>query len=358
MIEEIDEIIKEEILVKNNKKVKEETLEEYLSGITKDELARLAFFQAFADQDYEDIFKIKNLKKMSKKDIINYITDNLDKILKCFIKVMSENCLIQLKKIISKQNDINYDMSKLNLSFHTLGFLKSFSLAKVEFNKQTEVLKIYFPKEFVTILEKCLTDVNILDENRKFNKVCDYVESTLEIYGIIPLSQIHEIFERQLLKIELEQLEHIIEIKNIIDDVFVLCNYENDKLICEMDFTDKDDAINFYEKQKGNYKKYGKKTLEMIKNDTYVETLKSYKKFVNYLCRNFDDVSEDIEEIKNFIVLDYINSAQISKEIADINFKNNIDKMFDIPENEKEKLRMLVSDIYDEYPKWRKRGNV
>lgn len=358
MIEKINDVIKEEILIKNNKKIKEETLEEYLSSFKNEELTRLAVLHVQVDKDYKDLFKIKNLKNKPKKYIIDYITCNLDKILKCFTKIITNNNLEQLKKIISKQNDINYNMYKLNLSFHTILFLKSFALAKVEYTKKTSTLRIYIPLEFRMILDKYLNDSNLLNENKQFNKVCDYVEAMLDVYGVIPLSELHEIFEKQVFKIELEDLEHIIESKCMIDDLFNTYLYDGDKLICAIIFDFEDNALDFYENQKGCYKKYGKKTLEMIKNGAYVETLKSYKKFVNYLCRNFDNVSQDIENIKQMIILDYIDTAQISEEKANSNFNNNIRMMFELNDQDLEEMRLFVSNIYDEYPKWKKRGNV
>lgn len=44
MIEEIDEIIKEHILVNNTKKIKEESLEEYLNGFKKRRIKTFCLF--------------------------------------------------------------------------------------------------------------------------------------------------------------------------------------------------------------------------------------------------------------------------------------------------------------------------
>lgn len=324
----------------------------------KDELRRFAFFQAFVEQDYKDLSWVKNFNNIPKKDIISYIVKNIDKILRCYVKVMSEESLIQLKKIISKQNDIDYDMRKISLSYYMINFLTTFSLGKIEFNKQTEVLKIYMPNEFVIILKKYLNDPKLLSENRRFNKICDYVKAMLDVYGIIPLYKLHELFEKQVFKITSDELMLVIKSKNVFDQIFIPYDYKNEKLICDMDFDNQEDAIKFYKGQKGHYKKYSKQTLETLKNDTYVETLKSYKKFVNYLCRNFNDISENIETIKNLIVLDYMTIAQISKETASRNLKNNINRMFDLSEQEQEKMMILINNIYDEYPKWKKRGNI
>lgn len=88
------------------------------------------------------------------------------------------------------------------------------------------------------------------------------------------------------------------------------------------------------------------------------EKLKPYKKFIDYLCRNYDGIYEDIEFINEFIIYDYIGFAQISIEDADSAFKTNIIKILEIDNIELEKLLKLMKNIFKEYPKWIKRGNV
>ena len=76
---DIDEIIKDEYLNINNKKVSNETMNEYLASFKNEELTRLAITQVFVDKDYVNLFKIKNLNNIHKKFIIEYINKNLDK---------------------------------------------------------------------------------------------------------------------------------------------------------------------------------------------------------------------------------------------------------------------------------------
>lgn len=56
----INEIIKEEYLSINNKKVSNETINEYLTSFKIKELTRLAITQVFIDKDYINLIKINN----------------------------------------------------------------------------------------------------------------------------------------------------------------------------------------------------------------------------------------------------------------------------------------------------------
>ena len=106
-----------------------------------------------------------------------------------------------------------------------------------------------------------------------------------------------------------------------------------------------------------HYKKFSKEDYKLISDGNYVDKLKSYKKFVIYLCRNYIGINKDIEYIKEMIVNDYIYSAQTCIEQADDNFKKNIQDFIETDEQILNELLVLIKNIYKEYPKWIKRGN-
>ena len=81
---DIEELIKDEFLNTNNKKISNETLKEYLTSLKNDELTKLAIIQVFVDKDYTNLFKVKSLNNKPKKYIVEYITENLNKILESY----------------------------------------------------------------------------------------------------------------------------------------------------------------------------------------------------------------------------------------------------------------------------------
>lgn len=353
---ELEEMIKEMFLCNDNKKVKDETLDEYLNSFKNHELTRFAVTQVFVDKDYYNLYHIKNMNHKPKKYIMEYIKKNLEKILKCYIKIIKTNELDYLKTIIKNNNkEIKY--GSLPLSIHFIHFLKVFSLAKVEYNKKKDTLKFFIPNEYIEFFNKFLSDKDLLKENRKNNKIFEYTENVLCTYGIIPLSKLHELFEKQVFKMNIEELKHVIDSFSFYEEIY-LYNIDNDTLLCNIEFSDEDYAFNFYENQKGDYKKYSKEEFQSISSYKYIEKLKSYNTFIRYLCRNYDGITSDMDYIKEFIIYDYLSTAQTSINEADENFKINIVKMFDIDDIEIEKMLKMIKNIFNEYPKWIKRGNI
>lgn len=159
-----------------------------------------------------------------------------------------------------------------------------------------------------------------------------------------------------MFKIDIDELNHVIESKSFFEEINIYL-YNDEKLLCNLEFADEDYALDFYEEQRMHYNKFSKQDYKLISEGKYVDKLKSYKKFVNYLCRNYIGISKDIEFIKQIIVNDYIYSAQISIETADNNFKKNIQDFIETDEETLNELLVLMKNIYREYPKWIKRGN-
>lgn len=355
-MDEIGEILRDEFLNSNNKRIKDETIEEYLASLKNCELTRLAITQVFVDMDYVKLFKVKNLNNRPKKYIIDYIMDNLDAILRSYIKIIGTDELEQLK-LVMNNNGKKVIFGKFPISIHFINILKNFSLAKVEYNKKEDSLKFFMPQEFIKIFEDGLKDKKLLEENQYNSKAFAYVKTVVDTYGIVTLNKLHELFETQMFKIDITRLQHIIESISMYEEIYIYY-YNNEVLLCSLEFDTEDMALNFYNKQKMTYKKYSKENYKLISDYTYVKKLKSYKKFVNYLCKNYVGISEDMDYIDEFIVYEYISFAQLSIDEADQAFKANIVEIFEVNDKELEEMLGLIRNIFNEFPKWIKRGNV
>lgn len=353
---DIEELIKDEFLNTNNKKISNETLKEYLTSLKNDELTKLAIIQVFVDKDYTNLFKVKSLNNKPKKYIVEYITENLNKILESYLKIINDVELQQLKFIIDN-NGKKISFIEKPISIHFINFLKLFSLAKVEYDKKNESIKFFMPKEFIEILENSLNNKELLKINKYNNKIFNYSEMVINTYGIITLKKLHEIFESQMFKIDIDELNYIIQSKSFFEETHIYL-YNDEILLCNCEFEDEDYALNFYKEQKMNYRIFGKKDYELINEGLYADKLKSYKKFINYLCKNYMGIDKDIDFIKEMIVNDYLYSAQICIEEADNNFKNNMEKIIEVDKKTLDELLVLMKKIYKDYPKWLKRGNV
>lgn len=82
------------------------------------------------------------------------------------------------------------------------------------------------------------------------------------------------------------------------------------------------------------------------------------KKFLKFINDNFYLETEEIDEFREMIIIDYIYSSMKYISVADSNFRKNIVRFFDIDSFMIEYLLNMVKKIYDEYPKWINRGNV
>lgn len=350
---EIQEIIQDELLNLGNKKVKEENINEFLKGFSKEELTRFAITQVMIDEDFLNLYKVHNLNHKPKKIIIKYILDNLEDILRAYIKIMDTNILNAFKIIIKNNGkEINEDNS---ISLKSIYFIKQFSIAKVEYNKKQNYVKFFMPKEYIEIFNKALIDKELLEENQYFDEVFNYSKNVINTYGIITTDKLHELFVSQMYDIDIDELMHIVAAKAFYEDIEI---FEEENLLCSIEFIDIDYAIDFYENQKGKYKIFDKEDYQAISDGTYVEKLKSYKDLVNYLCRNYQGIYNDIDFIRDFIVNDFIATAQIDLKEAKVNFKHNITDIIDADSKEIKKLLELTEKVYQEYPKWKKRGNA
>lgn len=353
---EVADMIKKEILNMNNKKVKEENLNEFLTSFKNEELTRFTMAQIFIDEDYGNLFKVHSLGNRPKKYIVEYIINSLDKILDSYIKIIRTVEIKQLKLVL-EYNKKKMEFGKLPISINLVNFLRSFSIAKIEYNESEDSLKFFMPEEYIEIFKKSLDNKKLLEINNYNNKVFEYARALVDTYGVIPIDKLHEIFEQQIFKIDKQKLQHIITIICMYEDYHIY-GYNGEMFFCNLEFESEDDALDFYDAQIMTYKKYSKEDYKKIADGVYVEGLKSYKKFINYLCRNYTGISQGIEDIKNFIVNDFISFAQISMEDAERAFRTNIIKILDANEQEVEELLILMKNIFKEYPKWIKSGNV
>lgn len=353
---EIEEIIKNEFLNTNNKKVKNETINEYLKSLKNEELTRFAVTQVFVDEDYYNLYKVKDLNHKPKDYIIDYILENIDLIIEAYVKIIRRDEIDQLK-IVIKNNNKKIKFGDKPISIHFINFLKMFSLAKVEYNKNDDSLKFFMPEGFIDIFNKSLKNKKLLEINEQYNDVFDYSKSVIDTYGIVTLNKLHDLFEKQMFKINKDELLHIFSSMNMYEE-FEIHEYKEEVLLCNIEFNSEESALNFYKKQEMEYKDYSKEDYGKISKGTYVDRLDSYKKFVSYLVKNYIGIYKDIDFIRDFIVIDYIITAQTSLVQADENFKINIEKIIEADDNDIEEILKLVKNIFKEHPKWHKKGNI
>lgn len=363
MIEErLGQEILKIILERDNKKINtEETLDEYLKTFTNEKLTRFALVSIYSNPKLTDLIKIRNINNKPKRYIINYIKENINDVIGIYPKVINKNHFNQLKKIIKNNGNLKFylkDGFKINL--HFIQFLKDTPLGKVYYNKNEDSIQIHIPKEFNDILNYIINNKEVIKENKKYNEIYNFTESVLDVYGILTLEELHYLYTKNIKNIEHDELNKVLNTYIMVNDGFFVYSYDGVTLIANIEFSDLDKTFDFYEEYTGEInKKLTKKDIASIRDYTYLRRLKSYKKLIDYLDTMYEGIKEEHQYLDEFIIIDYLYSAQISIERADSNFRNNIINVLEgIDIIQINILSNMMKEIYNEYPKWKKRGNI
>lgn len=356
MEKEVYDLILNEILAVDNFKIdQKEKLEDYLKNFKNQNLVMFCLNQIWVDEDFEDLYKVHNLRHKSKQYIIDYIVTKLNVIVASYFKIMDESLLNQFQVLVKQKGYMKIAISDLKFSIAFLNFLKSFCFGKVHYDKKGKTIEIFIPEELVKCIKKSISSKEIMTYNEKCNQIYSYTEGVLNAYGIINLIYFHELFEKQMFKIDIHELNKILNAKSMLSENINIFTYNDDMLICNIEFADEDFAISFYEDTKGQYHKFSKEDFALLARNQYHISFNSYKKFISYLKSEYELEEEDVIFINDFIIFDFLVTAQMSLEESKENLKSQLLKNF---ENiDVEKCYKLLKEIFKEYPKWHKKGN-
>lgn len=343
---------KEELLIELNRKIKEDSFEDYFDFLKKNEIFSILSLYMNSSSDVIEMYVLKD---KSKRELIKYIKENLETILRINFNYIFKDDLVILKEMVGRIKEKDYNISDLNISVNLLRFFKRFYFAQFEYN--SNVLNSYMPKETVDTFLKLLNDNNALNENHRTFEIMNYIMYVTSAYGIIDLTSLHRLCEKQLFKISKDKLLRII--KDFEDTYEYIHVYDsNDVLVCSDVFNTEDIATDFYNSQSSEYKEYSLSELKEIYDGKYVKNLGSYKEFIEYLNDVFDLSDEDISYIIDFLIMNYIHLSYLDKENANECFLESARDMFDLPDEEIEHMREITERIYLEGPKWEFRGNI
>ncbi len=360
MLENIDEVLITSILKEENQKIKkEESLEEYLKSFKNESLTRMCIFKVFENEDFGDMYKVYNLNHKSKKFIINYIKPNIDKIWESFFQTIPINRVDLIKRIVDNDGLLEYTLEDFDGDLLSIMMFKNYALAKVEYNEKKEIIKLFMPKEFCDSIKLSLKNKKIMELNKRNNEIYDYTEGLLEAYGIIEIDDLYDMIAKDY-KMNMQEFNKILESKSMIDECMYIY-YDDDsyqKIICNIEFSEEEEAWEFFKKIKGTYKHFTKKEMEKLKDKSYINDLKSYQKLTKYLESHFEGFKEMDDLINTMLIIEYVTFAQLDEKESEESFLQNISEFFEANEKDKKEILNLMKEIYKECPKWKKRGNI
>jgi hypothetical protein len=112
------------------------------------------------------------------------------------------------------------------------------------------------------------------------------------------------------------------------------------------------------EHKKYKIRKYSLDDYKKIDNGNYVEELKSYKKLKKYLIDYYSFDNSDLILFRDIIVLNFITNSEQREYDPVESLHNDLLDFIEKDEVEYKKIEKMIKDIYKEYPKWEKFGNV
>lgn len=354
MLEKFNKALEEEMISEYNQKIeKDESLDSYLNSFHTDDLFKLYLFYAFERGKYDEVEKIE---KYSKKKLVTCIKKDLEDIVCSVVRILDDEKNKEIKELFKDTNYIEVKPFRERFDLFLPMFLRNYSLAKMSYDKG--ILCIFIQEEIAQVLRRTLDDQEIISSNIETNKIYNFIIGIVNAYGIIPIDKVYEILIDNDFKLTFNELTYILECKMLVDERVHIHHSKDDGkiLVCGIEFDEENLALDFYSKMQGNYKKFTKKEYEMFYNDTYIETLNSYKELVKYLEYNYD--IEDISVIKDLLILDYVEVSQLDSLKANNNLEEHIKEFFEVDKLQLGIISSMIKNVYAEYPKWSKKGDI
>lgn len=362
MIEELGFELLSELLDFSSVKVKKENkLKDYLVQYNKNGLlyilASMTMYNKFQNDNYimDDIIR-KNNKKS---DIIDYIYNNRELMIDEQLRCSSNEYFELLKKVVKNEGYFECGYDEISVNIMALSELKGFSLMYLQELIKKEKIIIHIPSDILSIIKSKIFSKSLCVYRENFNSVKDLLYSIIEVYGVISLKDIKELYLKQLKNIKEKEFEDLLILSYIAlkEVVGILPFKEDDILFYSVEFEDESQIFEFYTSREGNYKIFGKNELNKIKNTTFFQNSKDYFELENYLRCNFEDI--DMKLIDIMVISEYIIEAQLNLSKARINLSNILnDQLQFIDFSEKNKIMKLIDNIRKSYPSWKLKGRL
>lgn len=357
MLEKVSSMLLQSLLGNDNATIKKgESLVDFLNSFSSEKLFRFMVPYVSIDASDEEVDKYEKIKD-SKDEIIDYIMNNFEGILQFYFAIFEKNELEFLNELVLKNGNITYNISNPKVSLKFVLFMKEFAFSKVYFDIEKEEVTIFIPDEYVNVFKSAFENSELLKKNDKFNNIIDTIIGMTVVYAIIPFNDMYDML-KEFFDVSKDEILYDLELKNLIDDTLTLNIYKDDIYISSIEFRTPRQAHNFYKSTKGKYNKFSFEEFLSFKNDTYLESMSLYNELCTYLTSNFESKNVyDFKICKMFLIQDFLFGAQLDEKRAKEKFLAELDEFFIINDEDKMDVYKLMKRLYDDFPKWIKRGN-
>lgn len=287
----------------------------------------------------------------TKDKIVNYIIENLDKIIESHLLSMEENDINFIGNILKENGKATIKNKKIPLSL--IFNKKDNILIHIYYDKKNDITDINIQEDIAEEMKKILKSKSFKEEYKSVMEFKTNLMSLLEVYGIVESNELYKIYNKIFEQIDKKTFE-----KNLIYNTAITMVKVNNYYYISILGLDDEKTEEYIDNQIEEYKIYSKEFYISVNNREYLKGLKSYKMLYDYLLKYYNlDLNKD-DEVFELIVCDYIYQIQESKLRAKESILKNLDNFFEINSKEKNIIINYLNKIYYEYPKWRKKGNI
>lgn len=360
MNEEIKKAITEIFFSNFKEKIKEESLKEFLLSKKKEDLEKILKINTVIINDKDYLNKISNLNK---NELVKEIINNIDSIYKNILINVDILIYDQIEDYIKsyKSNIMTIKINKLNYSPALFQILSTFLISKINYDKDKGIIEIYTPKELISVLKDLFKDKSIEKECENNSEIIDNVESLIQTYGVIELSELINIYNNVFDEIDEEDLKTRIFIDPFFDEKIHIVNEFSDYLIYGLGFNSDKEAQEFLMKlpKKLDYKIYTKEEYDEIREGSYHYNIDVFDVLHDFLTLHLGMNDDQVFDFDEMFVLDYMYSYQLDSSTAKKNLSNNLNKMMpDLDFTDKAHLSKIILSIAKNYPNYNFKGHT
>ncbi len=330
------------------KDIKEMSAKEFYNSLDKNSLNNIIVTYYILSNNEEDLKDFISYKP-KKSEMIDFICENLKEIIKsCLINCELDTCneilFIASKKGIRKFDDGN---------FKPLLSIVDLKLGCVKYDKKTKKMLVFIPEEIRKNIIRIFKDDNIIECIKENDNLGNIILGIMSTYGVIELNRLGE-----LLEIDGNYLLEYILRRKVSNEICEICYNNGNILIGSIGLNEKFMLDLNEMHKKYNIRKYSLDDYKKIECGEYLESLKSYKKLVKYLKDEYRFSNPDLVMFRDLVVLNFINNIEEKEFNATEALYRDLDDFIKKDEVEYKKIEKMVKDIYKEYPKWEKFGNI
>ncbi len=274
--------------------------------------------------------------KASNSVLINKLEENKKTYFNNLVKSLDKKDFDVLKKILSnkKLTEEYLEENKSTIDY----FIEKRILW------QKENLEI--PEDVIIFLKEFIKDKEIINYINKWNDLYTLASGIIIAYGVVDRSYFDDLLKSSFdLEKANQKLDFYYKKEFSIDSKKIISTKLSNKK-----------RINKYLKDK-NLKGFTNKDFILLGSHTYHRKIKSYKKFINTLKRNYVHKKEDMLFIDINIVTPYLYTSINEEKKALKDLEKTIDELFEF-KNDKLKQKLLTSivTIRETFPLWEYRG--